>query len=78
MGATGYAESRLLWGSGAAVIDLAGTWLAHPLPGRVLRSEHVDFDANHMLERCRLFLIIAWGNRSRAPEPPSPTLLGPC
>src|SRR5215207_2170942 len=32
-----------------------------PLPGRMLRSEHVDFDANHMLERCRLFLIIALG-----------------
>jgi low temperature requirement protein LtrA len=61
VGAISDAESRLLWWSGAAVIDLAGTWLAHPLPGRVLRSEHVDFDANHMLERCRLFLIIALG-----------------
>jgi low temperature requirement protein LtrA len=55
------AESRLLWWAGAAVIDLAGTWLAHPLPGRKLRSEHVEFDADHMLERCRLFLIIALG-----------------
>jgi low temperature requirement protein LtrA len=61
VGAISDAESRLLWWSGAAVIDLAGTWLAHPLPGRMLRSEHVEFDANHMLERCRLFLIIALG-----------------
>jgi low temperature requirement protein LtrA len=61
VGAISDAESRLLWWSGAAAIDLAGTWLAHPLPGRMLRSEHVEFDANHMLERCRLFLIIALG-----------------
>jgi low temperature requirement protein LtrA len=61
VGAVSDAESRLLWWSGAAAIDLAGTWLAHPLPGRMLRSEHVEFDANHMLERCRLFLIIALG-----------------
>jgi low temperature requirement protein LtrA len=61
VGAISDAESRLLWWAGAAAIDLAGTWLAHPLPGRMLRSEHVEFDANHMLERCRLFLIIALG-----------------
>jgi low temperature requirement protein LtrA len=60
-GAISDPESRLLWWAGAAAIDLAGTWLAHPLPGRTLRSEHVVFDANHMLERCRLFLIIALG-----------------
>jgi low temperature requirement protein LtrA len=60
-GAISDAASRLLWWAGAAAIDLAGTWLAHPLPGRMLRSEHVEFDANHMLERCRLFLIIALG-----------------
>jgi low temperature requirement protein LtrA len=60
-GAISDAESRLIWWAGAAATDLAGTWLAHPLPGRMLRSEHVEFDANHMLERCRLFLIIALG-----------------
>ena len=60
-GAISDPESRLLWWAGAAAIDLAGTWLAHPLPGRTLRSEHVVFYANHMLERCRLFLIIALG-----------------
>jgi low temperature requirement protein LtrA len=60
-GAISDSEFRLLWWAGAAAIDLAGTWLAHPLPGRMLRSEYVDFDANHMLERCRLFLLIALG-----------------
>ena len=46
---------------GAALIDLAGTWLAHPAPGRALHSENVEFDADHMIERCRLFLLIALG-----------------
>jgi low temperature requirement protein LtrA len=54
-------EARLLcWGL-AAGIDLVGTWLAHPIPGRRLHSANVAFDAHHMLERCRLFLIIALG-----------------
>jgi low temperature requirement protein LtrA len=52
---------RLLWWAIAAAFDLVGTWFAHPLPGRVLHSEHVEFDAEHMVERCRLFLIIALG-----------------
>jgi low temperature requirement protein LtrA len=60
-GAVVQAEVRLLWWAWAAVIDLAGTWLAHPLPGRALHSENVEFDADHMLERCRLFLLIALG-----------------
>jgi low temperature requirement protein LtrA len=60
-GAVVQAEVRLLWWAGAAVIDLAGTWLAHPVPGRALHSEHVQFDADHMIERCRLFLLIALG-----------------
>jgi low temperature requirement protein LtrA len=54
-------EARLLWWALAAVIDQIGRWLAHPIPGRRLRSENVPFDADHMLERCRLFLIIALG-----------------
>ncbi|MEW5654228.1 low temperature requirement protein A [Streptomyces cinereoruber] len=54
-------EPRLWWWAAAALIDLAGTWLAHPLPGRVLRSAHLDFDAEHMLERLRLFLILMLG-----------------
>jgi low temperature requirement protein LtrA len=60
-GAISEADSRLFWWAGAAAIDLVGIWLAHPLPGRVLRSEHVAFDAEHMIERCRLFLLIALG-----------------
>ena len=54
-------ESRLLWWVLAAVIDTIGRWLAHPIPGRHLNSENIPFDAGHMLERCRLFLLIALG-----------------
>lgn len=60
-GAVVNAEVRLLWWALAAAIDEAGRWLAHPIPGRRLQSENVAFDAQHMLERCRLFLIIALG-----------------
>jgi low temperature requirement protein LtrA len=60
-GAIVEAGARLLWWAGAAAIDLAGTWLAHPVPGRALHSENVEFDADHMIERCRLFLLIALG-----------------
>lgn len=35
--------------------------MAHRIPSRVLRSENVEFDAVHLMERCRLFLIIALG-----------------
>jgi low temperature requirement protein LtrA len=54
-------ETRLLWWALAAGLDQIGAWLAHPLPGRRLRSENVGFAGGHMLERCRLFLIIALG-----------------
>ena len=54
-------EARMLWWALAAGIDQIGRWLAHPIPGRRLRSENVEFDADHMLERCRLFLLIALG-----------------
>ena len=54
-------EARLLWWAVAAGIDQIGRWLVHPIPGRRLRSENVDFDAEHMLERGRLFLLIALG-----------------
>jgi low temperature requirement protein LtrA len=60
-GAAVHAEARLLWWALAAAIDEVGRWLAHPIPGRRLHSENVAFDAEHMLERCRLFLIIALG-----------------
>ncbi len=54
-------EARVLWWAPAAGIDQLGRWLAHPIPGRRLHSENVEFDADHMLERCRLFLLIALG-----------------
>lgn len=60
-GAAANSDMRLLWWGLAAGIDLLGTWLAHPIPGRGLHSENLGFDANHMLERCRLFLLIALG-----------------
>ena len=47
---------------GGRGLDLIGTWLAHPIPGRWLRSENVEFEGFHMLERFRLFLIIALGD----------------
>jgi low temperature requirement protein LtrA len=53
--------SRLLWWGLAAGGDTIGRWMAHPIPGRRLHSENVPFDADHMLERCRLFLLIALG-----------------
>jgi low temperature requirement protein LtrA len=61
VGAAASPETRLLWWALAAGIDLIGTWLAHPIPGRWLQSENVEFEGGHMLERCRLFLIIALG-----------------
>jgi Bacterial low temperature requirement A protein (LtrA) len=51
----------LVWWVLAAGIDQIGRWLAHPIPGRRLHSENIEFDADHMLERCRVFLIIALG-----------------
>ncbi len=61
VGAAVNSEARLLWWAMAAGIDLIGRWLAHPIPGRQLQSENVPFDADHMMERCRLFLLIALG-----------------
>ena len=43
------------------MIDLIGGWLGHPIPGRRLNTERLPFDAEHMLERNRLFLLIALG-----------------
>ncbi len=60
-GATASTRPRLIWWALAASIDQIGRWLAHPIPGRRLESENVGFDADHMLERCRLFLLIALG-----------------
>lgn len=54
-------ESRLFWWAAAVGLDLTGNWLAHPVPGRVLHSRNVPFDADHMLDRCRQFIIITLG-----------------
>ncbi|MGE5238906.1 MAG: low temperature requirement protein A [Chloroflexota bacterium] len=61
VGAAVSAEDRLIYWASAAGIDQIGRWLAHPIPGRRLHSENIQFNAGHMLERCRLFLIIALG-----------------
>jgi len=61
VGAVANPEARLPWWSLAAGLELIGTWLAHPVFGRWLRSENAAFDFEHMMERCRLFLIIAAG-----------------
>jgi low temperature requirement protein LtrA len=60
-GAAVNSENRLLWWALAAGIDQIGRWLAHPVPGRRLQSMNVGFAGGHMLERCRLFLLIALG-----------------
>lgn len=54
-------EARLPWWAAAALLDLIGGWLGHPVPGRRLDTERLPFDAEHMLERNRLFLLIALG-----------------
>jgi low temperature requirement protein LtrA len=54
-------DQRLWWWGAAAAIELGGTWLAHPVPGHHFRSADVAFSPGHMLERSRLFLLIALG-----------------
>jgi low temperature requirement protein LtrA len=53
--------ARLTWWAAATVIELVGTWTAHPLPRRKLDSRQVSFAGGHLLERGRLFMIIAFG-----------------
>lgn len=60
-GALADPEPRLWWWAAAALLDLVGTWTAHPLPGRKTQSESLPFDAEHMVERMRLLLIILLG-----------------
>ncbi|SEF17580.1 low temperature requirement protein A [Streptomyces sp. Ag109_O5-10] len=52
---------RLAWWAAAAAIDMTGVWLAHPLPRHVLSSRDLVFDAEHMVERIRLFIILQLG-----------------
>ena len=60
-GALAEPETRLWWWLVAAVMDLTGAWSAHRLPGRRFRTIEVPFAPAHMIERSRLFLIIALG-----------------
>ncbi|MFF0488690.1 low temperature requirement protein A [Nocardia sp. NPDC004068] len=60
IGAAVDSEIRLYLWFAAALIDLLGTWTAHPVRGSV-RTARLPFDAEHMLERMRLFLIILLG-----------------
>lgn len=61
IGANADADTRLFWWGAAVLIDLLGAYLAHPIPGHRLNFEQLPFDAEHMLERYNLFLIIALG-----------------
>ncbi|MFG2442753.1 low temperature requirement protein A [Nocardia fluminea] len=54
-------DARLWFWAAAAAVDLIGTWLAHPVPGRRIDSRQLAFDAEHVVERMRLFLIIMLG-----------------
>ena len=53
--------ARLLPWSLATAVDLAGSLLAHPLPGRRLKTERLQFAAPYLFERGRLFFLIALG-----------------
>lgn len=52
---------RLVLWEIAAVIDLVGSWTAHPTPRRATHTQAHSFDGGHILERMRLFLIILLG-----------------
>ncbi len=60
-GAWAAPDTRLPWWATASGLDVVGTWMAQPVLGRQLQTRRVSFDADHMLERCRLFLLIACG-----------------
>jgi low temperature requirement protein LtrA len=62
-GAIADGDARLvLWGL-AVVATQAGVWNLHWLPGRgrAIDLEHTDIAAEHLIERLRLFFIIALG-----------------
>ncbi|MEV7734913.1 low temperature requirement protein A [Streptomyces sp. NPDC088921] len=60
-GAAVNGSARLAWWAAAILVELVGTWAAHPLPGRRLDSREVTFAGGHLLERGRLFVIVAFG-----------------
>lgn len=61
IGASVNPELRLWWWAAAAFVDLVGVFTEHPLPGRRANTHQLPFDADHTLERMRLFLIILLG-----------------
>ncbi|MFJ6014968.1 low temperature requirement protein A [Streptomyces sp. NPDC092952] len=61
IGAAAEPGPRVVWWAVAAAVDMAGVWLAHPLPRDRLSSRNLAFDAEHMVERIRLFIIIQLG-----------------
>ncbi|WP_410674138.1 low temperature requirement protein A [Amycolatopsis sp. cmx-4-68] len=61
VGAAAGGGARLAWWAAAIVVELVGAWMAQPLPGRRLDSRQVTFAGGHLLERGRLFMIIAFG-----------------
>jgi low temperature requirement protein LtrA len=60
-GAAAHSGARLAWWGAAAVIDRISTSLAHPLPVFRSRTRLVMVATTHLLDRYRLFLIIALG-----------------
>ena len=61
VGASADGGARLAWWAGATSVELLGTLTAHPFPGRRLDSRELTFAGGHLLERGRLFMIIAFG-----------------
>lgn len=61
IGALTEPEARLFWWAAAILVDLIGSYFAHPLPRYRIDYEQLPFDAKHMLERYNLFVIIALG-----------------
>ena len=62
-GALADGDARLvLWGL-AVVVTQGGVWILHWLPGRgrAIDLEHTDISGGHLIERFRLFFIIALG-----------------
>jgi low temperature requirement protein LtrA len=60
-GAASSHETRLWLWAAAAAVDGIGAWTAHPVPGHATRTGSHPFDAKHLVERMRLFLIILLG-----------------
>ena len=67
VGAFASTDVRFTVWAAAAVIDVIGVWLAHPLLRRRLHSGRPEFGGEHMMERCRLFLLIAFGETVATP-----------